>query len=366
MAAPELRASELRYWHPVLRSEELGRAPVRVELCGRKLVVFRTAQAIGALPDQCPHRGAPLSQGHVEGDTLVCPYHGWRWDPAGRGTSPGTPSVKACAQALCAVERLGAIWIKEAGSDEPFPSWELAGHTEITRVRRRIHAPLELVLDNFIEVEHTPSVHAFLGYPTERLHEIEVETTIEPEAVRVRNVGPARRLPWPLRRLFGIPGDALFVDDWTTYFRSLYTVYEQYFLDGRTRLPSTDLLRIAVFFTPIGERETDLFVFGYTNAPLWRGLNPLKLLMTRALLHIEVGRDAQLLDRMSDVDPSLKGRPLGRFDKGLIAARRRLETIYRGGAPSASLSESGSPRAPATGDTAAADRPGSTTDRPAP
>ena len=29
----------------------------------------------------CLHRGGPLGQGVIEGDKLVCPWHGWLWDP---------------------------------------------------------------------------------------------------------------------------------------------------------------------------------------------------------------------------------------------------------------------------------------------
>jgi vanillate O-demethylase monooxygenase subunit len=328
---------ELEFWNPVLRSEELGARPREVELCGRKLVVFRAAGGIGALDNACPHRGAPLSAGHVEGDAVVCPYHGWRWDSAGRGVTPNTrdadgrPAViKACARRYEAVERLGAIWLKAAASTEPFPTWELAGHTEFTRLRRLVRAPLELVLDNFIEVEHTPSVHAFLGYPKDRMAEVEVETVTTADSVRVRNVGPQRRLPWALRRLFGIPDHALFVDEWTTTFRPVCTVYDQYILDARTRQRVTELLRTAIFFTPVTERTTQIFALGYTDAPLWQGLGPLRVLLARALVSIELSLDARLLARMGEVDVSLAGRPLGRFDKGVLAARKRLDSVYRG------------------------------------
>lgn len=34
-----------------------------------------------ALDNVCPHRGGPLGQGLIEGDKLVCPWHGWQFDP---------------------------------------------------------------------------------------------------------------------------------------------------------------------------------------------------------------------------------------------------------------------------------------------
>jgi vanillate O-demethylase monooxygenase subunit len=330
--------AELDHWHPLLFAGELGEKPVAVRLLGRELVLFRAQDGkIGALADACPHRGMRLSEGRVLGGRLVCPYHGWSWAPDGTGKSPGTPTAKPCAEHFDAVERLGTIWVKRAGVATPFPSLDVSGWHLIGRSRHRAKAPLEPVLDNFIEVEHTPMVHVLLGYPVERMHEVECEVLATDATVRVYNVGPQRSMPRPLYPLFQIePGD-LFVDDWTTHFSPVYTVYDQYWLEPRTRTPRPNRLRIAVFFVPVSEGETDIVALSYSLAPPWerRGLNVLLFGLTRAFVGLEIGRDADLLGKLADKSPTLKGKSLGRFDKALVLARRRLDRVYRGHAPGA-------------------------------
>jgi nitrite reductase (NADH) small subunit len=42
------------------------------------IAVFRTAaDRVFALWDKCPHRGGPLSQGIVHGESITCPLHNW-------------------------------------------------------------------------------------------------------------------------------------------------------------------------------------------------------------------------------------------------------------------------------------------------
>lgn len=325
--------SELDHWHPVLLSRELGAKPAGVKVCGQELVLFRTEHGVAALEDRCPHRGFPLHEGRVEGGRVVCPYHGWRWAADGRGESPANPRSKPCAVHFDCVERMGAVWVKRAGSEAAFPYVDVGGHTPVGTMRRRAKAPLELVLDNFIEVEHTPDVHAFLGYPAERIHEVECEVTATDESVRVVNHGPQRRLPYPLRRLFDIPDDAYFIDDWTARFSPVHAVYDQYFLDGARGPRKGEALRIAVFFTPVDERETDLLVFAYTNAARWERplAAALRLPLVMALVRLEVERDRALLGRLAGAPLSLRNRALGRFDKALVASRKLLDRVYRGG-----------------------------------
>ena len=45
---------------------------------GRAVALFRTAAGhVFALLDRCPHKGGPLSQGIVFGDSVACPLHNW-------------------------------------------------------------------------------------------------------------------------------------------------------------------------------------------------------------------------------------------------------------------------------------------------
>ena len=45
---------------------------------GETIAIFRTAEdRVFALLDRCPHKGGPLSQGIVFGESVACPLHNW-------------------------------------------------------------------------------------------------------------------------------------------------------------------------------------------------------------------------------------------------------------------------------------------------
>ena len=45
----------------------------------KDVAVFKTNGQFFAIDDLCPHMGASLSGGHVEGDIVTCPWHAWRF-----------------------------------------------------------------------------------------------------------------------------------------------------------------------------------------------------------------------------------------------------------------------------------------------
>ena len=50
--------------------------------CGAKTICVANVSGVySAMENVCLHRGGPLGQGMIEGDKVVCPWHGWAWDP---------------------------------------------------------------------------------------------------------------------------------------------------------------------------------------------------------------------------------------------------------------------------------------------
>ena len=68
-------------WTPICRVDDIpvlgARRVQRAQ--GPEVAIFRTAQdQVFALLDRCPHKGGPLSQGIVYGESVACPLHNWQ------------------------------------------------------------------------------------------------------------------------------------------------------------------------------------------------------------------------------------------------------------------------------------------------
>jgi nitrite reductase/ring-hydroxylating ferredoxin subunit len=51
-----------------------------VEINGKPIAVFNVDGNFYAINEVCGHRGGPLSEGELDGKTVICPWHGWRYD----------------------------------------------------------------------------------------------------------------------------------------------------------------------------------------------------------------------------------------------------------------------------------------------
>ena len=155
-------------WFAVSYSDELAVGTSRaLHYFGRELVIFRTESGRACVLDAyCPHLGAHLGHGiheetggggRVEGESIVCPFHGWKFNGNGDCTDipyarniPLKAQEDKCQLAYPVTEANQVIWVwyhpqnadplwqvldhPEAGHDDWAPlqrfEWEIATHPQ--------------------------------------------------------------------------------------------------------------------------------------------------------------------------------------------------------------------------------------------
>lgn len=68
-------------WRDVARLEDLPQGQCRTVRVGiRRIAVWNVDGTLYAHEDACKHMKAPLSTGRLNGTTLTCSWHGWKYD----------------------------------------------------------------------------------------------------------------------------------------------------------------------------------------------------------------------------------------------------------------------------------------------
>lgn len=75
-----------QFWMPVMRAEDLPKGHARpIRVMSEDFAVYRGESGQAQVIDyRCPHRGAQMHLGWVEGDDIRCVYHSWKFDCAGQ------------------------------------------------------------------------------------------------------------------------------------------------------------------------------------------------------------------------------------------------------------------------------------------
>ncbi|MBV8884491.1 MAG: Rieske 2Fe-2S domain-containing protein [Chroococcidiopsidaceae cyanobacterium CP_BM_RX_35] len=150
-----------KQWYPVAVVDFLDPSrPQAMQLLGKDLVLWR--DGVGkwrCFEDFCPHRLAPLSEGRVESDgTLLCAYHGWRFDFEGNCVSiPQSQDEqtetrhcsnrKSCAVAYPTQERQGLLWVWS----EPGSQAELESQLTTPRIMPELESNSDRVVETILE-----------------------------------------------------------------------------------------------------------------------------------------------------------------------------------------------------------------------
>ena len=174
---PARRAALRACWHPVAYGADVARAPHATTLLGEPLVLWRDAAGgLHAFRDVCVHRGTALSLGCVEGDEIVCAYHGWRYRGDGACVAipqlaePARVPARARAIAYPTQERYGLVWVALEAPRWPLPEVPELDDAAWRTVRT---GPFSWTCDasrqveNFTDFGHFAFVHAgLLGDPS--------------------------------------------------------------------------------------------------------------------------------------------------------------------------------------------------------
>lgn len=140
-------------WTRASRSAELpGNGPFALSAEGVDLVAVRTSAGLRVYEGRCPHQGALLGEGELDGDALVCRNHRWRFDTATGQRDPGPQCLRACPSEIRGAELfvdIGALaggptaTAKRTLADLPGPrGWPLVGSALDLDVKQ-LHMTLE-------------------------------------------------------------------------------------------------------------------------------------------------------------------------------------------------------------------------------
>ena len=81
-------------WTKVATLEDCPPGSLHKVMVGANPVVLANIDgSVHAILDRCTHEELPLSDGELEGNVIVCPYHGARYDVTS-GAARGLPAIK--------------------------------------------------------------------------------------------------------------------------------------------------------------------------------------------------------------------------------------------------------------------------------
>lgn len=176
-----------RGWFIIAEGSELTNKPIPLRFFGKDFALYRGESGRPILLDAyCPHMQTHLAGGcstelaktgkQIEGDSIRCPYHGWRFGPDGRCDDipyfEGTYPRSAVVNSYPVRELMGCvmIWHDPEGADPSYeppylrewddPQWV---HWRLDHLGELAIHPQE-ILDNMADARHLGPTH---GAPCE-------------------------------------------------------------------------------------------------------------------------------------------------------------------------------------------------------
>lgn len=322
-------------WYVAATSDEVGHEPLGRRLLGIPVVLYRTESGNAvAMEDRCIHRAYPLSEGRLDGDRLVCGYHGFAYDPDGRCVDvPSQENVPqgACVRTFAVHEQPPFVWIwlgapGAATLRQPprtpwfeDPQWASTGET------LHVQANYMLLHEHYLDLTYVFVMHPELVPPgIETLPPLE-EVEVSEMSVAYSRVLPAVRLADWEAEATGLPRDTECTRREQGTFVSPALHVQQWTIDPED-LPAFEVLRVQGF-TPESLTTTHVFLQIARNYATDRSVVGDHL---RAMFHEWAVRDAKVLETVQrrlgeEIEPR---RDLNvKADRAAVRARRVAQAM---------------------------------------
>lgn len=160
-------------WYVAALSSEVGRELMARTFLGRSVLLYRTmAGNVVAMRNRCPHRSFPLSKSRLEGDTVVCGYHGLHFGSDGKCIA--VPSQDNVPEGLATasypiVEKTPLVWIwmgdPTAADPATIPAHDYLSDPGFATVHGYMHSQSNYLRmhENVLDLTHFAYLHEGVG-----------------------------------------------------------------------------------------------------------------------------------------------------------------------------------------------------------
>jgi phenylpropionate dioxygenase-like ring-hydroxylating dioxygenase large terminal subunit len=334
-------------WYVAAYGREVGRDLLARTICGEPLALYRTEEdgEVVALADRCVHRRFPLSQSRLDGDRVVCGYHGFTYEKS--GTCVYVPAqtriprtARVASYPVVEQDSFVWVWIGDPALADPaaIPRAPWLADPEWTSVSgmEPISARYSLLVDNLLDLSHETYLHGgYIGTPEVAETPIDTEVDEANRIVRVsRHMADAACPPFYANST-GLSGRITRWQDIEYFAPCLYVLHSRIAPVGSVPRPDgtdPEAFHTQIVYAIVPETEHSVLDFWAVARDFARADDSVTDFLAK-FNHTVVMQD---VDALNILEKIIAAEPEGfqelsiNIDTGALAARRMLKQLAEG------------------------------------
>lgn len=160
----------LNKWYVIAESDKIkSNIPYLIKILNQDIVIWKNNNSLSALNNYCIHRGAPLSNGYISNNSIICPYHNIGFNNKGKISSmPGNYNSKLpniCQKKYFIIEKHNWVYLLfNMSLDEEnnlIMEEEYYKKYKCQYFTKTIKQNYQFVCENLLDILHISYVHSF-------------------------------------------------------------------------------------------------------------------------------------------------------------------------------------------------------------